>query len=351
MNLALYAIRRLFAILPTLLGVSLISFVIINLAPGSPIEQKIQQIRFGSLMSGGPSAGISGSSSRSQQGVSQEIIDALKKQYGFDRPVLERYWIWLKNLAKLDFGKSFTYEEPVMKVILQKMPVSLQFGLVSFLLSYLICIPLGVAKAVRQGHWIDTVSSGALFLAYSTPPFMLAILLIVFLGGGSFLDWFPISGAVSDHYEKLSFWGKAGDRAYHMALPLLCYLIGQFTALTILMKNSLLEEIRKDYVRTARAKGLGEKKILFRHVLRNALIPVVTGLGSFLSVFFAGSLLIETIFSLDGMGLLGYSSILARDYNVIMGLVVMESLLYLLGNVISDVAYVWVDPRVDFSAL
>ena len=320
--MAIYLFRRILAILPTLFGITLIAFVVINLAPGGPIEQKLQQIRFGSSERGSGSA-------RGGQEVSEAVIEALKKQYGFDKPLLTRYGIWLDRLAHFDFGRSCVYEEPVTAVILQKMPVSIQFGVVSFLLTYLICIPLGVIKAVKQGKSFDRLSSILLFMAYSTPSFMLAILLIVLFGGGSFLNWFPINGLVSDGYESFSFWGRIGDRVHHFALPLLCYMIGELATVTVLMKNSLLEEITKDYVRTARAKGLPERWVVFKHALRNALIPIATGFGAFLSVFFAGSLLLESIFGLDGIGLLGYNSVLQRDYNVIMGLLVIQSFLYL----------------------
>jgi len=330
--------------IPTLLGVTVIVFIIINLAPGSPIEKKIQQMRFGGMDSHNTDMGGGGRDS----GVSDEVIAALKKQYGFDKPLHIRYFIWLKNLIKLDFGESFIHEEDVIDVIISKFPVSLQFGLISLFMSYLVCIFLGVYKAIRHGSVFDILSSFALFVMYSIPGFMLAIILIVYFAGGSFLDWFPIGGLVSDHYDDLSFLEKVWDRIHHFILPLICYMIGSFTILTMLMKNSLLDEIKKDYIRTARAKGLSEKVVYLKHALRNALIPIVTGLGSFLSVFFAGSLLLETIFQLDGMGLLGFQSVLERDYNVIMGLIFIQSLLMLLGNLISDLAYVIVDPRIDF---
>jgi microcin C transport system permease protein len=340
-----YLVKRLFAIIPTLFGITIVVFMIINLAPGSPIEQRIQQIRFGSQH--GETSGFGNNSNRTQ--VTNEVIEALKKQYGFDKPIHVRYGIWLKNLAQFNFGNSFKYEEPVIDVVLRKMPVSITFGVTSFILVYLVCIPLGVMKAVKNGSRFDTVTSGILFLAYSTPSFMLAILLIVFLCSGQFLNIFPIAGIVSDNYSDLSFWGKIWDRIHHAILPLVCYTIGSFTTLTVLMKNSLLEEIRKDYVRTARAKGLSEGVTIYKHVLRNALVPVATGFGHILSIFFAGSLLLEQIFGLDGLGLLGYESVLARDYNVIMGLLVIESLLFLLGNILSDITYVLIDPRIDFA--
>lgn len=328
--------------IPTLIGVTIITFAIINLAPGSPIEQKIQQIKFGE-----GSHGESGGGSKSSA-VSEEVIEALKKQYGFDKPVHVRYWIWLKNIAHLNFGDSFTYEEPVLNVIVSKFPVSLQFGVISLLMSYSVCVFLGVAKAVKHGSTFDHVTSFFLAVFYSIPDFMLAILLIVYFAGGRFFHWFPIGELYSDNYNDLSLLGKIGDRIYHFVLPLICYMIGSFTVLTMLMKNSLLDEIKKDYIRTARAKGVPEKSVYLKHALRNALIPIVTGIGGFLAVFFTGSLLLESIFQLDGIGLLSYKSILQRDYNVIMGIIFLESLVLLIGNLISDLAYVVVDPRITF---
>lgn len=334
--------------LPTLFGVTLIVFVIINLAPGSPVERKLQELQFGGAGGGGDAAAASVGSSNDSSAVSQEVIDALKKQYGFDKPLHVRYFIWLKNLMTLDFGESFTYEEPVTDVIVSKFPVSLQFGIMSLLLSYMICIPLGVLKAIYNGTKFDYGSSFLIMGMYSIPGFMLGILLIVFFSGGQFYDWFPAGELYSDDYFQLSFVDRVIDRAKHFVLPCISYMISQFTVLTMLQKNSLLEEIKKDYIRTARAKGLSEKIVFLKHGLRNALIPIVTGIGSFLSLFFAGSLLIETIFNLDGMGLLGYQSVLERDYNVIMGLTFIQSVLMLVGNLISDLAYVLVDPRIDF---
>ena len=332
--------------IPTLFGITLVVFVIINLAPGSPVDQQIRQIRFGSMGAGG--GGGAGSNASTEGAVSEEVIEALKKQYGFDKPMHIRYWIWLKNLARLDFGESFSYEEPVTDVIVSKMPVSIQFGVVSLFLSYLVCIPLGVLKAIKNGTAFDLSSSFILFAMYSIPGFMLGILLIVLFAGGRFFEWFPVGELYSDMYDDLTSWGKIQDRIHHFILPLISFMISSFTILTMLMKNSLLEEIKKDYIRTARAKGISETVVYLKHALRNALIPIATGIGSFVSVFFASSLLIETIFSLDGMGLLGYQSILERDYNVIMGLVFIQSALMLIGNLISDMAYVLVDPRIDF---
>jgi len=340
-----YILRRLLIMIPTLFGISLIVFGIINMAPGSPIDQKIQQLRFGGGAAGMGGADAGGSS---DSVVTSEVVEALKKQYGFDKPVHVRYWIWLKNLSRLDFGESFTYEEPVVDVIFSKFPVSLQFGIASLFLSYLICIPLGIMKAIKHGTRFDLASSVILSAMYSIPGFMLAILLIVFFAGGRFFEWFPVGELYSDMYFDMSFWGKVVDRLHHFILPLVCYMIGQFTVLTMLMKNSLLEEVKKDYVRTARAKGLSEKAVFLKHAARNALIPIVTGLGSFLSIFFAGSILLEKIFQLDGIGLLQFQSVLQRDYNVIMGLIFIQSVLMLIGNLISDLAYILVDPRIDF---
>lgn len=328
--------------IPTLIGVTIITFAIINLAPGSPVEQKIQQMKFGG---GGHEGGGAGGKSSA---VSDEVIAALKKQYGFDKPIHIRYWIWLKNISHLDFGDSFTYEEPVLDVIVSKFPVSLQFGVISLVLSYVVCVLLGVSKAVKHGSIFDHVTSFLLAVFYSIPDFMLAILLIVYFAGGRFFHWFPIGELYSDNYYELTFMGKIFDRIHHFFLPLVCYMIGSFTVLTMLMKNSLLDEIKKDYIRTARAKGLSEKSVFLKHALRNALIPIVTGIGGFLAIFFTGSLLLESIFQLDGIGLLSYKSILQRDYNVIMGLMFLESVLLLIGNLLSDLAYVIVDPRIDF---
>lgn len=342
-----YIARRLLAMIPTLFGITLVVFVIINLAPGSPIEQKIQQIRFGQGGAGGDHGGQA-FGQRTSQAVSEEVIESLKKQYGFDKPLLVRYVIWLRNLSRFDFGRSFSYEEPVMTVVARKLPVSIQFGVLSFILAYLISVPLGVLKSIRKDTLFDRVSSGALYATHSMPSFVLAILLIVFFAGGTFFNWFPIGGIVSDGYEDLTFWAKLGDRVKHFFLPLTCYTIGQFATLTVLMKNSMLDELGREYVRTARSKGLSEAVVTMKHAFRNALIPIATGFGSILSVFFAGSILIESIFNLDGMGLLGYQSVLARDYNVIMGLLVVESALFLLGNLLSDLLYIAIDPRIDF---
>jgi microcin C transport system permease protein len=332
----IYIIRRILLAIPTFLGITLVTFLIINAAPGGPIEQKLQKIRMGG-----------GEGGRSTQ-ISQEVLDGLYKQYGFDKPVQERYWIWLKNISRLDFGESFSYQEPVIDVITQKFPISLSFGLASLILTYLVCIPLGVAKAIRAGSRFDHISGIVLYFIYSIPPLVMGIFLIVWLAGGSHFDLFPIGNMTSDEYDTLSTSGKIWDRIYHFILPLTCYMLGNFTELTMLVRNSMLDVVKSDYVRTARSKGLADTAVYYKHALRNAMIPVATGLGGFLRVFLAGSLVVERIFNLDGIGLLSYSSILSRDYNVIMGITFISALLLLVGNIISDIIYVMVDPRIDF---
>lgn len=327
-----YLLRRILIAIPTFIGITLVTFVIINTAPGGPIEQKLQKLR----------------DSGNSVGISQEVLDGLSKQYGFDKPLYERYFIWIKNITRLDFGESFTYQEPVIDVISSKFPVSLQFGIASLLLTYIICIPLGVKKAINAGGVFDQVSGIVLYIMVSIPPLVLGIFLIVWFAGGSYFDWFPIGGIRSDEYASFTLMGKIGDRIHHFVLPLTCYVIGGFTELTMLVRNSMLDVIKSDFVRTARSKGLEDNKVYFKHALRNALIPVATGLGGFLRVFLAGSLIVETIFNLDGIGLLGYQSILSRDYNVIMGLTFISAMLLLLGNIMSDFIYVLVDPRIDF---
>jgi microcin C transport system permease protein len=338
-----FIVRRLLLLIPTFFGITLVSFIIINLAPGSPIEQKIQAIRFGDQ---GQSSG--NSPGKGTVGLNEEIIEALKKQYGFDKPLYVRYWIWLKNLSRLDFGESFTYEEPALDVIVSKFPVSLQFGLASLILSYLICIPLGIAKGVRAGSTFDTVSGLILYFLYAVPPLVLGIFLITFFAGGSYFSWFPTGLFQSDDYDSLTTVGKIWDRVHHFILPVTCYVAGSFAGLTLLMRNSLLDVIKQDYIRTARAKGLDEKIVLYKHALRNALIPIAVNLGGFLQVFLSGSLIIETVFQLDGIGLLSYKSLLARDYNVMMGLLFFSSVTLMLGRLMSDIAYVLIDPRIDF---
>lgn len=338
--MATYILRRILLMIPTLFGITLLSFIIINLAPGSPVDQKLQQLRMGGESSRG--------GGMTERGVSQEVIDALNRQYGFDKPLHERYFIWVKNLSQLNFGDSFKYEEPVTKVIVSKMPVSLMFGLTAMILSYLICIPLGVVKAIRAGSGFDLSTSFFLFVLYSIPALIAGILLRTFLAGQSFYPILPLGNLVSDNYADLGFWAQVWDRTKHAILPLICYMLGSFTFLTIMMQNSMLDIVKLDYIRTARAKGVPEKLVYLKHALRNALIPIVTGMGGILSVMFAGSIIVETIFSLDGMGLLSITAANARDYNVLMGLIFFQSVLFLVGRLMTDLLYVVVDPRIDF---
>lgn len=339
----IYVLRRLLLLVPTFFGITLVTFFLINLAPGGPVEQKLQAMRFGS--GGGES---SSANSKGDAAVSEEIIEALKKQYGFDKPIHIRYFIWIKNIFRLDFGNSFTYEEPVTSVIASKFPVSLQFGLASLFLTYLISIPLGIMKARYAGSWFDRITGLFLYGTYSVPTLVLGIFLIVFFAGSGYLNWFPIGSLKSDDYESFTMMGKISDRLWHFILPLICYLLGSFTQLTMLMRNSMLDVIKSDFVRTAKAKGLSDQKVIYKHALRNALIPIATGLSGFFGVFLAGSLIVEQIFNLDGIGLLSYQSILSRDYNVIMGLTFMSALVLLFGRLFSDIVYVLIDPRIDF---
>lgn len=338
-----YLLKRILLIFPTLFGITIACFLIMQMVPGGPVEQAIQRIKQASR----ESAGISGGAS-TIAALTQEEIDNIKKYYEFDKPVLTRYFSWLSKLLKLDFGTSYTYQKPVLQVIASRFPVSLTFGLTGMFLTYLVCIPLGIRKALEHTKAFDNWSSILIFMGYSVPSFVLGLILIVLFGGGSFWDIFPISGVVSDYFEELSLLGKIVDYISHMFLPLLCYTIGGFASLTLLMKNSLMEQLNQDYVRTALAKGLTYHQAVFRHALRNALIPIVTNIGMIIGVILSGSMLIETIFTIDGMGLLGYESIVNRDYPVALGLIVISSLLVLLGRIISDFCLAMVDPRIKF---
>ena len=274
---------------------------------------------------------------------------SLKKKYGFDKPILTRYWIWLKRIVTLDFGNSFIYEEPAVHVIISKLPVSIQFGFISFLLIYLISIPLGVYKAVKDSGYFDVITSFILLITYAMPPLILGILLKTYLAGGVFLDWFPVGDLYSDQYFEKNVFGRILDRTHHFVLPLLCYSIGGFTMVSILMKDSFLDCLHADYVRTAYAKGLSNKVVLFKHVFKNSLIPIATGMGSFFQFFLAGSLIIEKIFNLDGIGLLGYKSAVERDYHVLLALLVFQSILALAGRLLSDVTLPLLNPKITFS--
>ena len=342
-----YIIHRVLLIIPTLLGITVVCFLINITAPGGPIEQKLAQIRFSGAGGFGEAGGDE--SPGGDYGVSEEALAALKKQYGFDKPVYMQYLIWLKNVMTLNFGNSFTGEEPVIDVIARRFPVSLQFGIVSLFLTYLVCIILGVMMAVRKGTRFDITSGVLLIICYSIPPLLLGILLKVFLAGGGYLDWFPLGDLYSDMYFEKGFFGRLLDRIHHFVLPLLCYMIGSFTVLTQFMKNNLLDVIKLDYIRTARAKGLSEKTVIYKHALRNALVPLATGIGSVFGVFLSGSLIVEKLFSINGIGLLAFQSALERDYNVIMALIFIQSVVFLFGRLFSDVVYVLIDPRIDFT--
>ena len=344
-----YIVHRLLLIIPTLLGITLVCFLVNITAPGGPIEQKLAQIRFAGAGGSGSGAQGGGETTSNDYGVSEEVLAALKKQYGFDKPIHIQYLIWLKNVLTLDFGESFDSGEPVIDVIASRLPVSLQFGVVSLILTYLVCIILGVMMAVRKGTHFDLTASVALIICYSIPALMLGILLKVFFAGGGYFDWFPIGDLYSDMYFEKGFFGRIWDRIHHFILPLLCYMIGSFTVLTQFMKNNLLDVIKLDYIRTARAKGLSEKTVIYKHALRNALVPLVTGLANIFGVFLSGSLIVEKLFSIDGIGLLAFQSALQRDYNVIMAIIFIQSVLFLFGRLFSDLVYVWIDPRIDFS--
>lgn len=338
-----YFIKRLLLIIPTLFGITIACFLVMQMVPGGPVEQAIQRLKQAvhSERAGGINADMNSTMTR-------EEIENIKKYYGFDKPVLIRYLNWLGKLVRLDLGTSYAYEEPVLHVIISRFPVSLTFGFTGLFFTYLICIPLGIKKALVHDQPFDHWSSVLIFLGYSIPSFVLAVILIVLFGGGSFWNIFPITGMVSDNFEELSFLAKIFDYMKHMFLPILCYTIGGFATLTLLMKNSLMEQLNQDYIRTALAKGLTYKQAVFRHGLRNALIPIATNIGMVIGVILSGSMLIETIFTIDGMGLLGYESIVNRDYPVALGLIVISSLLVLIGRIISDFCLVMVDPRIKF---
>ena len=335
-----YLLRRLALMILTLFGITLICFLIVNLAPGGPIERKMSQLRFG---------GGSVSENVTSHSVNEELVTALKKQYGFDKPIGIRYWMWLKNSATLNFGDSFIYEEPALDIIISKLPVSIQFGFLSFLLAYLISIPLGVYKAIRDGSRWDGLTSMALIVMYAVPPLVLGILLKTYFSGSVFVDWFPVGDLYSDAYFEKNLLGRFLDRTHHFVLPLICYTFGSFTILTFLMKNSMMNCIKSDYIRTARAKGLSNKVVFLKHSLKNALIPIVTGLGNFLQWFLGGSLIVEKIFNLDGIGLLGYESAVQRDIHVLLALILIQSVLGVVGRLMSDMSLPLVDPRITFS--
>ncbi|KPA87760.1 MULTISPECIES: microcin C ABC transporter permease YejB [Pseudomonas] len=348
-----YILRRLLLIIPTLLIILLVNFVIVQAAPGGPVEQAIARLQglgsAGAVGTGGGD-GLHGSS-RASRGLDPKLIADIERQYGFDKPAPERFWLMLKSYARLDFGKSFFRGAQVTDLILEKMPVTISLGLWATLITYLVSIPLGIRKAVRHGSRFDIWSSTAIILGYAMPAFLFAMLLIVLFAGGTSLNWFPVRGLVSDNFDQLSTLGKIADYFWHLVLPVTSLVIGGFATLTILTKNSFLNEITRQYVVTARAKGLSERRVLYGHVFRNAMLLVVSGIPqAFISVFFAGSLLIEVIFSLDGLGRMSYEAAVSRDYPVVFGSLFIFTLFGLLIKLIGDLCYTLVDPRIDFAA-
>ncbi len=364
--MAAYLFKRLLLIIPTLFGIMLISFIIVQFVPGGPVERMIAQLqghgseataRFGGS-SGGDAGGMSAVSStgessgyRGAQGLDPEFIAELEKMYGFDKPALERFWIMVKNYATFDLGQSYYRDVSVWSLVLEKMPVSISLGLWSTLIIYLISIPLGIKKAVTDGQAFDIWTSAAVFIGYAIPSFMFAILLIVLFAGGRYFDFFPLRGLISDGWQDWPWYRVALDYMWHLVLPTAAMVISGFASLTLLTKNSFLDEVNKQYVLTARSKGLAEKDVLYGHVFRNAMLIVIAGFpAAFISIFFTGSLLIEVIFSLDGLGLLGYESVINRDYPVVLGTLYIYAIIGLVMTLVRDVVYVLVDPRIDFDA-
>ncbi|AJE21275.1 microcin C ABC transporter permease YejB [Azotobacter chroococcum] len=355
-----YILRRLLLIVPTLLGILLLNFVIIQAAPGGPVEQAIARLEGFEAAAGGATGRISGGGSevsagsshyRGAQGLDPELIAEIERMYGFDKPAHERFWLMLTSYLKLDFGESFFRDATVVDLILEKMPVSISLGLWSTLIMYLVSIPLGIAKAVRHGSAFDVWTSSAIIVGYAIPAFLFAILLIVLFAGGSYFDWFPLRGLTSNDFDELSLGGKILDYFWHLALPVTALVIGNFATLTLLTKNSFLDEINKQYVVTARAKGLSKNRVLYGHVFRNAMLIVIAGFPSaFIGLFFTGSLLIEVIFSLDGLGLLSFEAAINRDYPVVFGTLFIFTLLGLVVKLIGDLTYTLVDPRIDFES-
>lgn len=359
-----YIIRRLLLIIPTFIGVTLIVFLITRVVPGGPLEQALMQARMGAGRLGGEGGGQ----------IPQEAIDELRRQFDLDKPWHQAYFLWMTKLVTLDLGNSYRFREPVWNLVSQRFPVSVYFGLIGFVLGYLVCIPLGIIKALRHGSGFDLVTSFMVFVGYSIPGWALGTLLLVLLAGGQFYSFFPLGGFRSTGYDELPSlarqmvdpdqavdddgnfeWSqmplpaKAIDQLWHTILPIFCYMVGSFATLTILMKNSLMENLGQDYVRTAFAKGLSPNRVIFLHTLRNSLIPLATGFGSALGIIMSGSYLIEYVFNIDGIGYLGYTSILARDYTVVMGILAINTLLTLFGNLLSDLLYAVIDPRIRFN--
>ena len=346
-----YILKRLLLMVPTLFGVLLITFLVTQFVPGGPVEQLVHQLQHGGRDGGEASAGAEGMY-RGAQGLDEERLAEIRAFYGFDKPAWERFLNMLGNYLSFNLGDSYFQHQSVLGLMADKLPVSISLGMWTFFLTYLVSIPLGVRKAVRDGTPFDVWTTTVLLVGYAIPGFVLGLLLLVLFGGGSFLDVFPLRGLTSDNWDELSWSARIVDYLWHMILPVTAMVVGQFAVMTLLTKNSFLEEIRKQYVLTARAKGLAEKQILYGHVFRNAVIPLVTGFpAAFIGAFFTGSLLIETLFSLDGLGLLSYEAVLQRDYPVVLGTLYIYTLLGLVAKLLTDLSYAWVDPRIQFDAL
>jgi microcin C transport system permease protein len=362
-----YIIRRLLFMIPTIFGIMLVSFAVVQFAPGGPVERVISQLSgrdtgansrisgssgdFGSQGLGGAAQMDVNSKYRGAQGLDPAFIKQLEKQFGFDKPAYERFFIMLWNYARFDFGKSYFRDVSVIQLIKEKLPVSISLGVWMTLLSYLISIPLGIRKAVRDGSSFDVWTSGIIIIGYAIPGFLFAILLIVLFAGGSFFQIFPLRGLVSDGWAQFTWYHKIGDYFWHLTLPIISMGLASFATMTLLTKNSFLEELRKQYVLTARAKGCSERQVLYGHIFRNAMLLVIAGFpAAFVSAFFAGALLIETIFSLDGLGLLSFESVLNRDYPVVFANLYIFALVGLIVNLVSDLTYTWIDPRIDFES-
>ncbi len=343
--MASYILKRLLLMVPTLFGVLLLTFVTVQFVPGGPVEQMVAQLQ--GRDSGGERAATASAGYRGQLGLDPQRIAEIRRLYGFDKPPAARFWQMLKSFARFDLGTSFYQHKDVWQLIKEKLPVSISLGLWTFFISYGVAVPLGVAKAVRAGSRFDFVTTLLVLVGYAIPGFVLGVALLVVFGGQ--LQWFPLRGLISSNWHSLGWGAKITDYLWHITLPVIAMVLGSFAVTAMLTKNALLEEIRKQYVLTARAKGLGERKVLWKHVFRNALIPIVTGFpAAFIGAFFTGALLIETLFSLDGLGLLSYESVIRRDYPVVLGTLYFFTLIGLVTKLISDLCYVWVDPRVKF---
>jgi microcin C transport system permease protein len=346
-----YILKRVLLMIPTLFGVMLITFIVTQFVPGGPVERMMAEIE-GTGVGGEAVSGGSGALYQGDRGLDQERLEQLKKLYGFDQPPLKRFGTMMTNYLVFDFGDSYYHHKSVVDLVISKLPVSMSLGLWSFFIVYLTCIPLGIAKAIRDGSRFDVFSSTVILVGYAIPGFVLGIILIVLFGGGSFWNIFPLRGLVSDNWSEMTFVAKILDYLWHMVLPVTASTVGSLAVMTLLTKNSFLEEIRKQYVMTARAKGLTENQVLYKHVFRNAIIPIITGFpGTFITAFFTGSLLIETIFSLDGMGLLAYESVMNRDYPVVLGTLYFFTVIGLVSRLLSDLCYVVVDPRISFEKM